>query len=77
MDIDVQLDEEETEFHPGYTKYTVDIFMKDKEPQTILVKRDMIHNTYVPEGKAHPVLLKMAVDCVKNYVAKIYTQSSY
>jgi hypothetical protein len=77
MKINAELDEDSIEFHPGYTKYSVDIDVPNQEGQTIIVKREIIHGSFTSEDKVHPVLLKVAINCVKDYIAKIYTQSNY
>jgi hypothetical protein len=77
MMIDAVLDEEATEFHPGYTVYTIDIFVPQQDTQTVVLKREIVHGTFSSEEKIHPALLKIAINCIKEYIAKIHTQSSY
>lgn len=77
MKIETYLDEDATEFNAGSTVYSVDIMIPKQETQTVTLSRDSVHGTITCKDKIHPALLKLAIDCVKDYIAKIYTQSSY
>lgn len=78
MKIHSDVNEELTEFYPGSTEYSVNIFIPQQEKQVLIITRDMINNSYsCSNKKAHPSLVQIAISCVKNHVAKIYCQSSY
>lgn len=78
MKIYSEVNEELTEFYPGNTEYTVNIFIPKQEKQSLVIVRDIVHNSYsCVDKKAHPALIKIAINCVKDHVAKIYCQSSY
>lgn len=72
----VTLDEEKTEFNPGSTKYFVEIHMKDKDPVGIVVSKEVYGNLSVPQA-THPILAKLAIREVKDYLSLIYTQGDY
>lgn len=78
MKIHSEVNEELTEFYPGSTDYTVYIYIPKQDKREVCITRDMFHNSYTcSDKKANPALVQIAVACVKEHVAKIYTQSYY
>ncbi len=77
MKINATLIEDETEFFPGSTQYVVEIHIPDKEPQEVILRRDNFHGTFSGGERTNPILKAMAISCIKDHLANIYSQGSY